>query len=108
MPIVYANIPQSIYCSRLTYLPSCLGFFHTVNIGHPLDFPTLVGLIWSVPYQEDDLCLRKLDFTRRYKQLLGTLMRGEIKEKHGYGRGIIDVMTMYASTVRVCYSGNGV
>ncbi len=30
MPIVYANIPQSIYCSRLTYLPSCLGFFHTL------------------------------------------------------------------------------
>ena len=28
MPIVYANIPQSIYCSRLTYLPSCLGFFY--------------------------------------------------------------------------------
>ena len=34
MPIVYANIPQSIYCSRLTYLPSCLGFFHT---GDPSD-----------------------------------------------------------------------
>ncbi len=29
MPIVYANIPQSIYCSRLTHLPSCLGFFYT-------------------------------------------------------------------------------
>ncbi len=29
MPIVYAKIPQSIYCSRLTYLPSCLGFFYT-------------------------------------------------------------------------------
>jgi hypothetical protein len=33
MPIVYANIPQSIYCSRLTYLPSCLGFFHSLLIG---------------------------------------------------------------------------
>ncbi len=28
MPIVYANIPQSIYCSWLTHLPSCLGFFY--------------------------------------------------------------------------------
>jgi hypothetical protein len=26
MPIVYANIPQSIYCSRLTYLPSDLRY----------------------------------------------------------------------------------
>ena len=34
MPIVYANIPKSNYCSRLTYLPSCLGFFHT---GDPSD-----------------------------------------------------------------------
>ena len=29
--IVYRNIPQSIYCSRLTYLPSCLGYFHNMN-----------------------------------------------------------------------------
>jgi hypothetical protein len=39
MPIVYANIPQSIYCSRLTYLPSCLGFFH-----NPLVFPPVLGV----------------------------------------------------------------
>ncbi len=25
---MYRNIPQSIYCSRLTYLPLCLGYFH--------------------------------------------------------------------------------
>ena len=34
MPIVYANIPQSIYCSRLTYLPSCLGYCYTRVIRH--------------------------------------------------------------------------
>ncbi len=33
MPIVYANIPQSIYCSRLTSLPSCVGFFYS---GHEI------------------------------------------------------------------------
>jgi hypothetical protein len=32
MPIVYANIPQSIYCSRPTYLPSCLGYFYRLDI----------------------------------------------------------------------------
>ncbi len=31
MPIVYANIHQSIYCSRLTHLPSCLGFFYNLK-----------------------------------------------------------------------------
>ncbi len=32
MPIVYENIHQSIYCSRLTHSPSCLGFFHNIFI----------------------------------------------------------------------------
>jgi hypothetical protein len=29
---LYRNIPQSIYCSRLTHLPVCLEYFYNINI----------------------------------------------------------------------------
>ncbi len=44
MPIVYANIHQSIYCSLLTHLPSCLGFFY--NIIKIVKMSLIIIILW--------------------------------------------------------------
>ena len=55
MPIVYANIHQSIYCSRLTHLPSCLGYFHkTVLIYCTVIGPTLCFFYFAPRVRQSD------------------------------------------------------
>ncbi len=45
---MYRNIPQSIYCSRLTYLLVCLGYFHIIIIIYYLHSDALLHHIWKI------------------------------------------------------------